>query len=126
MKISIKRNRFINYLPANISFLRENKKWSQQDLGNCFGYTNKAISAWELGNRSPDPFDLLELSRIFEVSIDSLMSVDLEKEYYNIKKYTKEEVKEKVTRIVSNSELEDIKKQMINNVVEVACEEHNN
>jgi transcriptional regulator with XRE-family HTH domain len=123
VKISVKRNRFVNYLPSNISFLREKKQWSQQDLGDCFGYTNKAISAWELGNRSPDPFDLLELSRIFDVSIDVLMNVDLEAEHYNIKKYTKSEVKEKVTHIVSNSELEDNKKQMIINVIEVSCDE---
>lgn len=123
MKISVKRNRFVNYLPSNISFLREKKQWSQQDLGDCFGYTNKAISAWELGNRSPDPFDLLELSRVFDVSIDVLMNVDLEAEHYNIKKYTKKEVKEKVAQIVSNSELEDNKKQMIINVIEVVCDE---
>ena len=48
---------------------------------------------------------------------------NLEKEYYNIKKYTKKEVKEKVTHIVSNSELEDNKKQMIVNVIEVVCDE---
>ena len=42
---------------------------------------------------------------------------------YDIKKYTKKEVKEKVAQIVSNSELEDNKKQMIINVVEVSCDE---
>ena len=57
------------------------------------------------------------------MTVDDLVKTDLANEYYNLKKYTKKEVKEKVTRIVSNSELEDNKKQMIINVVEVSCDE---
>ena len=119
----IERNRYINYLPNNIYYLRTQKNISQSDLGNLFGYTHTAISNWESGNRTPDIFDLLELSNIFNISVDSLIKDDLEKEYYDIKKYTKQEVKEKVAQIVSNSELEDNKKQMIINVTDVACEE---
>lgn len=119
----IERNRYINYLPNNIYYLRTQKNMSQGDLSNLFGYTHTAVSNWESGNRTPDIFDLLELSKIFNIPIDCLIKNDLEKEYYNIKKYTKKEVKEKVTHIVSNSELEDNKKQMIINVVEVSCEE---
>lgn len=119
----IERPRYISYLPNNISYLRESRNLSQQDLGNYFGYTNKAISAWELGNRTPDIFDLQEMARIFCISIDDLIKTDLESEHYNIKKYTKQEVKEKVAHIVSNSELEENKKQMIINVVEVSCDE---
>ena len=119
----IERNRYINYLPNNIYYLRTQKNISQSDLGNLFGYTHTAISNWESGNRTPDIFDLLELSNIFNISVDSLIKDDLEKEYYDIKKYTKKEVKEKVAQIVSNSELEDNKKQMIINVTDVACEE---
>jgi transcriptional regulator with XRE-family HTH domain len=111
------------YLPSNITFLRKQNKLTQQQLADFFGYTHTAISNWESGNRSPDSIDLYKLSNIFEISVDDLVKVDLEKEYYNIKKHTKKEVKEKVTQIVSNSELEDNKKQMIINVVEVSCEE---
>lgn len=111
------------FLPNNITFLRKKLKMTQQQLADFFGYTYAAISYWEKGSRSPDALDLYKLSKIFEVSVDDLVKVDLEAEYYNIKKYTKKEVKEKVTQIVSNSELEDNKKQMIINVVEVSCEE---
>ena len=113
----------ILYLPNNICFLRKRAKMTQTQLADNFGYTHTAISNWESGNRNPDPIDLYKLSLIFEISVDDLVKVDLEKEYYNIKKYTKQEVKEKVAQIVSNSELEDNKKQMIINVTDVACEE---
>lgn len=87
------------------------------------GYTNKTISGWEVGRRTPDPFDLQDLCKIFNVSMDDLIAKDLEMEDLEIKKYTKKEVKEKVTNIVTNSELEDNKKQMIISVVDVSCEE---
>lgn len=111
------------FLPNNISFLRKQRKMTQQQLADHFGYTHAAISYWENGSRSPDALDLYKMSKIFEITADDLIKVDLEKEYYNIKKYTKKEVKEKVAQIVSNSELEDNKKQMIINVTDVACEE---
>jgi transcriptional regulator with XRE-family HTH domain len=111
------------FLPNNITFLRKQRKMTQQQLADFFGYTFAAISYWEKGSRTPDALDLYRLSKIFEVSADDLVKVDLEAEHYNIKKYTKKEVKEKVAQIVSNSELEDNKKQMIINVTDVACEE---
>ena len=123
MQKNIKRNRYVSYLPNNIYFLRKINKMTQLDLANKFGYSDSTITNWEADRRLPDPFDLQELSNIFNVSMDDIIRKDLEKEYYNIKKYTKKEVKEKVTQIVSNSELEDNKKQMVINVVEVSCEE---
>lgn len=121
---TIKRKRYINYLPNNIYFLRKQHNMTQNDLGNFFCYSDSTISGWETSYRTPDPFDLQELSRIFNVNIDDLMNVDLEKEYYNIKKYTKKEVKEKVAQIVSNSELEENKKQTTISFIEMVCEEN--
>ena len=119
----ITRSRYINYLPNNLSFLRKQKNITQLALANIFGYSDSTITNWEADRRTPDLFDLQELANIFNVSMDDLIRTDLESEFYNIKKYTKKEVKEKVTQIVSNSELEDNKKQMIINVVEVSCDE---
>lgn len=113
----------IIYLPSNITFLRKLNNMTQVQLAERFNYTHTAISNWESGNRNPDPIDLYKLATIFNVTVDDLVKTDLANEYYNLKKYTKKEVKEKVTSIVSNSELENNKKQMIINVVEVSCDE---
>ena len=113
----------IIYLPSNITFLRKLNNMTQVQLAERFKYTHTAISNWESGNRNPDPIDLYKLATVFNVTVDDLVKTDLASEYYNLKKYTKKEVKEKVTQIVSNSELEDNKKQMIINVVEVSCDE---
>lgn len=115
--------RITTYLPNNLSFLRKQRKMTQVELGEMLNVGYTTIGNWENAYRNPDLFDIARLSKIFGVSADDLIKVDLEKEHYNIKKYTKQEVKEKVAQIVSNSELEDNKKQMIINVVEVSCDE---
>ena len=115
--------RIITYLPSNLSFLREQKRITQTKLADMLGCKPQTISGWETSYRTPDLYDIVRLSKIFNVNADDLMCKDIEKEYYNIKKYTKKEVKDKVAQIVSNSELEDNKKQMIINVTDVACEE---
>lgn len=115
--------RIVTYLPNNLSFLREQQKITQTKLADMLGCKPQTISGWETSYRTPDLFDIVRMAKIFNVSADDLMCKDLEKKYYNIKKYTKKEVKEKVAQIVSNSELEDNKKQMIINVTDVACEE---
>jgi transcriptional regulator with XRE-family HTH domain len=115
--------RITTYLPNNLSFLRKQFKMTQVELGKMLGVGYTTIGNWENAYRNPDLFDIARLSKIFGVSADDLIKKDLEAEHYNIKKYTKSEVKEKVTHIVSNSELEDNKKQMIINVVEVSCDE---
>lgn len=114
--------RIITYLPNNLSFLREQKNITQTKLADLLGCKPQTISGWETSYRTPDLYDIVKMSRIFGINADDLMCRDLEKEYYNIKKYNKKEVKEKVTQIVSNSELEDNKKQMIINVIDVVCE----
>lgn len=115
--------RIVTYLPNNLTFLREQNKITQTKLANMLGCKPQTISGWETSYRTPDLYDIVKMAKIFGVSADELMCKDLEAEYYNIKKYTKSEVKEKVTQIVSNSELEDNKKQMIINVIDVVCED---
>lgn len=119
----INRDRYINYLPNNIFFLRKIHNLTQEDLANKFGYSNKTISGWESGRRTPDPFDFQELSKIFNINMDDLVKRDLEAEYYNIKKYSKEEVKHQVSNIVNNSVLEEQKKSAIISITELACTE---
>ena len=115
--------RITTYLPNNLSFLRKQRKMTQDQLANLLGIGRTAIGNWETAYRTPDLYDIARMSKIFGVSADDFVFKDLESEYYNIKKYTKKEVKENVTQIVSNSELEENKKQMIINVVEVSCDE---
>ena len=54
----------------NISKLRKEKHWTQAELAEKLNYSDKAISKWERGESTPDADCLLELSKIFNVTID--------------------------------------------------------
>lgn len=47
---------------------------TQQQLANKIGVSNKAISKWESGDGLPDIENLKNVSRVFDVSIDELVS----------------------------------------------------
>lgn len=53
--------------------LREEKGLKQSDLGNILGYSQNAISKWELSKTEPKIKDLIALADYFDVSIDYLL-----------------------------------------------------
>lgn len=116
--------RIVTYLPNNLSFLREQKRITQSKLADMLGCKPQTISGWETSYRTPDLYDIVRMSKIFGVSADDLMCKDLQMEGLGSEKYTKKEVKEKVTNIVTNSELEENKKQTTINFIEMVCEEN--
>lgn len=64
----------------NISALRTSHKMTQLELGEALSYSDKAISKWERGEAVPDAYVLLDLSRLFGVSVDWLLSPHSEEE----------------------------------------------
>ena len=60
----------------------ERKKcgWSQEELADKLGVTRQAVSKWEGAQTTPDLQRILELSRLFEVSVDYLIRDEIETE----------------------------------------------
>lgn len=58
---------------ANIAALRQAQKMTQLEVGNALNYSDKAISKWERGDAVPDAYVLLQMSRLFGVSVDYLL-----------------------------------------------------
>ncbi len=56
-----------------LRLLRQEKKVSQNDLGDLLNITPQAISKWEQGQSQPDNNFLIVLSNYFDVSIDYLL-----------------------------------------------------
>ncbi|MBQ7012746.1 MAG: helix-turn-helix transcriptional regulator [Oscillospiraceae bacterium] len=52
--------------------LRREHGWSQEQLAEQLGVTRQTVSKWELGSTTPEMNKLLEMSRIFGISIDEL------------------------------------------------------
>jgi N-acetylglucosamine kinase-like BadF-type ATPase len=60
----------------NLKELRKMENLSQFELGQKIGYTEKAISKWERGIYIPDIKVLIALSKVFNVTLDELVSKD--------------------------------------------------
>ena len=53
---------------------REQKRWSQLDVAKKTGISNMSISNYERGEREPSLEILTQLARLYEVSIDWLVT----------------------------------------------------
>ena len=65
-------------LGDNIYKLRKEKGLSQEKLAEKINVTRQTISNWELGETSPNPEQLILLSKTLNKSIDELVGNELE------------------------------------------------
>lgn len=56
-----------------IASLRKDKNMTQVELADQLGISYQAVSNWERGDSMPDIAKLLDLSKIFEITIDELL-----------------------------------------------------
>ena len=59
---------------TNIALQRKNAGLTQAGLAEKLNYSDKAVSKWERGDSTPDILTLVQLSELFEVSVDDLLS----------------------------------------------------
>ena len=57
--------------------LRKQKVLSQEELAEKLNVTRQTISKWELGQSKPDMDKLIEMSKLFEVSLENLANDEL-------------------------------------------------
>lgn len=65
-------------LPDKIIKLRKEKGWSQEDLAEKLNVSRQAISHWENGTAFPDAQNVLQISKLFNVTTDYLLNDDYE------------------------------------------------
>lgn len=61
------------YLAANIKYLRVKRGLSQTELSKLLGVSQVAVAKYETGQTMPETKNLIELSRIFKVTLDQLL-----------------------------------------------------
>ncbi len=54
--------------------LRKNAGYSQEELADAIGVSRQAVSKWERAESSPDTDNLIELARLYKVSLDELIN----------------------------------------------------
>lgn len=57
--------------------LRKSENLSQEEIAEKLNVSRQAISRWEMGTAMPDAQNLLQISKIFKVSIDFLLNNEL-------------------------------------------------
>lgn len=68
------------FFHSNIRFLRERRKYSQEELSELLDFSRNKLQALESGKtRNPSAIDLVKFSEYFKISMDSLFKVDLTK-----------------------------------------------
>ncbi|WP_118952361.1 XRE family transcriptional regulator [Taibaiella helva] len=66
------------FFPANLKYLRERRKLSQEELAGILGIKRSKLAALESGQtKSPTTEDLVNLSAYFRISIDTLLKIAL-------------------------------------------------
>ena len=58
--------------------LRKNHGYSQEELADKLGLSRQAVSKWERAEASPDTDNLICLAKLYDVSLDELLSTDEE------------------------------------------------
>ena len=60
-------------LGNNIATLRKRGGMTQAALAERINFSDKAVSKWERGESIPDVLTIMELAKVFEVSVDDLL-----------------------------------------------------
>lgn len=63
-------------IAKNISDLRQTNNMTQLELAEKLNYSDKTISKWERAESSPDISVLIEISEIFDVTLDYLVKAE--------------------------------------------------
>ncbi|RJE72715.1 MULTISPECIES: helix-turn-helix domain-containing protein [Reichenbachiella] len=66
-------------LNENIKFLRKNFGYTQETFANAIGIKRSLVGAYEEGRADPRLNNLLRMSELFNVSVDTLISKDVSK-----------------------------------------------
>ena len=88
---------FKKVVAQNIYYLRTENHMTQYELGEKLNYSDKAISKWERGDGLPDAYVLNQMSQLFGVTVDYMLTSHSEQS----KKVDTQPIK-KAKRIVSN------------------------
>lgn len=60
-------------LPENLKRIRRQNKYSQEKLAELLGISRQAVSKWETGAANPDTNNLMKLSKIYGIAIETLI-----------------------------------------------------
>lgn len=70
----------MNYFKTNLKYLRKTLNLKQEEIGLHLNKWRTAISNWEAGLGEPNINELISLANLFDIRLDILILVNIEKE----------------------------------------------
>lgn len=67
----------ITIVSKYLQFLRKSHNYTQEDLARRLGISRQAVSKWETGTTIPDLEVLLQLSGLYDVTINQILEPDI-------------------------------------------------
>lgn len=64
-------------IAEKIKKLREARGWSQAELARRLSVTRNGVNSWEQGLSMPSPACLVDLAKVFSVSTDYLLGIEI-------------------------------------------------
>jgi len=92
MLYHIKKRGFSFMIAERIKMLRENLGISQAELAKKLCLSRSSVSAWEKSLNTPSAAILPELSRIFGVSVETILCIDTKNATINVDGLDDEEI----------------------------------
>ena len=112
-----------NYFSKNLKFLREQKKLSQNKLGELANVNQTTIARWENEEMAPSIDNVIELSKIFNIDLADLLGRDLQFNE-NRKELTENEELEMLKKTLKKKgfldENEELSEENFNTLIEFA------
>ena len=65
-------------IAQKLTYLRDKKGCSQEDVADALGVSRQTVSKWELGNAVPDTSKIVDISTWYNVSTDYLLKDEFE------------------------------------------------
>lgn len=91
---------------------RKQSGLSQEELAEKLGISRQSVSKWERAESCPDTDNLIELAKIYNVSLDTLVNLNANKEE------VQENKEKEVPYIIKiNHEIDDIEDSLGNNII---------
>ena len=91
--------------------LRKDAGYTQAELANLLGMGKSAISNYESGFRTPENETLIKLSKIFNVSIETLLGVSSSEQSF---RYINKSDQTKIIHYSGNDRINSIIEEMLN------------
>ena len=73
-----------NLISQNLTALRQYHKYSQEEVAEKVGVSRQAVAKWESGETVPDILNCDALADLYDISVDTLIHYDQEKEHMPI------------------------------------------